>query len=144
MGLVWVSLLLLGFPLPPFTAASAPASWIPSAYPPDTFAPAAPLASTDPLADEDEQFPDDIHSLRDPSAPPLSLDSARSEYRGMIDYVCSLFPQAAGVPPSAPPPRALFESFFGPVAPATPSLNFNLFKLVRTALEDADSRVAAL
>ena len=45
------------------------------------------------------------------------------------------------MPPSAPPPRALFESFF---APATPSLNFNWFDRVRTALEDADSRVAAL
>ena len=31
----------------------------------------------------------------------------------MIDYVSGLFPQAAGVPPSAPPPCALFESFFG-------------------------------
>ena len=62
----------------------------------------------------------------------------------MIDYVCGLFPQAAGVPPSAPPPRALFESFFAPVAPATPSLNFNWFDRVRTALEDADTRGAAL
>ena len=59
----------------------------------------------------------------------------------MIDYVCGLFPQAAGVPPSAPPPRSLFESFF---APATPPLNFNWFDHVRTALVDADSRVAAL
>ena len=45
------------------------------------------------------------------------------------------------MPPSAPPPRSLFESFF---APATPSLNFNWFDHVRTALVDADSRVAAL
>ena len=62
----------------------------------------------------------------------------------MIDYVCGLFPQAAGVAPSAPPPRALFESFFAPVAPATPSLNFSWFDSVWTALEDSDSRVAAL
>ena len=62
----------------------------------------------------------------------------------MIDYICGLFVQAAGVPPSAPPPRALFESFSAPVAPATPSLNFNWFDRVRTALMDADSRVAAL
>ena len=48
------------------------------------------------------------------------------------------------MPPSAPPPRALFESFFAPAAPATPSLNFNWFDRVRTALEDADSRMAAL
>ena len=61
-----------------------------------------------------------------------------------MDYVCGLFLQAAGVPPSAPPPRALFESFFAPVAPATPSLNFNWFDRVWTALKDVDSRVAAL
>ena len=128
----------------PASAASAPASWIPPAYLPDPFAPTAPLASTDPLADEDERFPDDIHSPLDPSAPPLSLDSTRSEYRRMIDYVCGLFPQAAGVPPSAPPPRASLESFVAPVAPATPSLNFNWFDRVRTALVDADSHVAAL
>ena len=119
------------------SAVSASSSWIPPAYPPDPFAP------TTPLADEDERFPDDIHSPLDPSTP-LSLDSSRSEYRRMIDYVCDLFPQAAGVPPSAPRPRALFESFFAPVAPATPSLDFNWFDRVRTALEDADSRVAAL
>ena len=48
------------------------------------------------------------------------------------------------MPPSAPPLRALFKSFFAPVAPATPSLNFNWFDCVRTALVDSDSRVAAL
>ena len=62
----------------------------------------------------------------------------------MIDYVCGLFPQVAGVHPSALPPCALFESFFAPVAPATPSLNFNWFDRVRTAFVGADSRVATL
>ena len=149
MGWVWVSLLLLGFPPSPFYLSASTASAVatfawPPTYPPDPYAPSAPLASTDPLADEDERFPDDIPNPLDPSAPPLSLDSACSEYRRLIDYVCGLFPQAAGVPPSAPPPRALFESFFAPAAPATPSLNFNWFDRVRTALVDADSRVAVL
>ena len=121
---------------------AAPASARPPTYPHDPYAPSAPLASTDPFADE--RLLDDFHNAMDPSASPLSLDSARSEYRRMIDYFCGLFPQAAGVPPSAPPPRALFESFFAPVAPATPSINFNWFDSVRTALVDADSRVAAL
>ena len=105
---------------------------------------AAPPPSADPLADEDERFPDDDQVPLDPSAPPLSLDSARSEYRRMIEYICGLFPRAADVPPSAPLPRALFESFFAPVAPATPSLNFNWFDRARTALMDADTRVASL
>ena len=78
-------------------AASVPASWHPSsAYLPDTFVSTTPHASTDPLADEDERFPDDVHGPLDPSAPPLSLDSARSEYRRMIDYVCGFFPAGGG------------------------------------------------
>ena len=105
-------------PLPVY-AASASASWHPpSAYPPDPFVSAAPQASADPLTDEDERFPEDDHAHIDPSTPPLSLDSARSEYLRMIEYICGLFPHAAGVPPSAPPPRALFESSFAPVTPA--------------------------
>ena len=44
-----------GVPPSPFysSAVSAPASWAP-AYPHDPYVPSAPLASTDPLADEDE------------------------------------------------------------------------------------------
>ena len=77
----------------------------------------------DPFDDpEDERFP------LDPSAPPLSLDSARSEYRRMIKYICSLFPQASGVPPVDPPPRALFESFFAPIPPASQLWAFNWFE----------------
>ena len=122
-------------------ATPAPAPAWPPAYPPDPYAPSAPLASSDPLADDDGHFPDDVHDPLDPSAPPLSLDSARSEYRRTIDYVCDLFPQAAGVPPSAPPPHALFESFF---APSAPSIQLNWFDRVRTSLVELDSRVAAL
>ena len=99
------------------------------------------LASSDPLADDDDRFPGDVHDPLDPSAPPLSLDSACSEYRRMIDYVCGLFPQATGVLPTAPPPRALFESFF---APMTPSIQLNWFDRVCTSLVEADSRVAAI
>ena len=126
------------------SAVAAPASAWPPAYLPDPYVPSAPLASTDPLADDDERFPDDIPNPLDPSAPPLSLDLARSEYRRMTDYVCGLFPQVAGIPSSAPPLRALFESFFAPAAPTTPSVNFNWFDRVRTALVDADSHLAAI
>ena len=140
-----------GVPPPPLglSAATAyahpaPASAWPSAYQPDPYVPSAPLGSSDPLADDDDRFPGDVPDPLDPSAPPLSLDSACSEYRRMIDYVCGLFPQAAGVPPSAPPPRALFESFFAPAAPVTLSLQLNWFDRVRTSLVEADSRVASI
>ena len=60
----------------------------------------------------------------------------------MIEYICSLFPQAVGVPPVDPPPRALFESFFAPAPHSQPSLTFNWFARVQLALIDADSCLA--
>ena len=99
---------------------------------------------SNPLSDSDERFLDDNHPPFDPSAPPLSLDSFRSEYRRMIEYICGLFPQAAGAPPVAPPPCALFESFFASSTPSQQSLSFNWFDRVCTALIDADARMASL
>ena len=134
------------FPAPPHapTHAPAPAAW-PPAYPPDHFAPSPQGAAADPyLDDDDDRCPGDVHDPLDPSAPPLALESARSEYHRKIDYICGLFPQAVGVPPSAPPPCALFESFFAPTTPATPSVQLNWFDRVRTSLLEADSRVASL
>ena len=126
------------FPAP--AHAPAPAAW-PPAYPPDPFAPSTQGAAADPfLDDDDDRFPGDVHDPLDPSAPPLALESARSEYRRMIDYICRLFPQAVGVPP----PRALFESFFAPATPATSSVQLNWFDRVRTSLLEADSRVASI
>ena len=144
----------MGVPLssevPPFPsypsgpcASGAPqpvAGWPPAtapAYDPHAFPSALP--PSDPLSDSDERYPDDDHPLFDPSAPPLSLDSFRSEYRRMVEYISGLFPQAAGVPPVDPPPRALFESFS---ASATLSQQ-SLFQLVRTALMDTDARISS-
>ena len=104
-------------------AYATPASAWPPAYLPDLFAPSAPGASADPLLDDDDnRFPGDVPDPLDPSAPPLALVFARSDCHRMIDYICGLFPQAVGVPPSTPPPRALFESFFAPATLATASL----------------------
>ena len=157
---MWVSLLLLGFPLTrlrllllrilprlplprllPLPLLSCLLPW-PQPYPPAPFAHSSLSAAADPYADDDD--PGAVHDPLDPSAPPLGLESACSEYRRMIDYICGLFPQAVGVPPSAPPPRALFESFFAPAAQATPSVQLNWFDRVRTSLFEADSRVASL
>ena len=108
----------------------------------DPHAPASAPRCEDPLSDsEDRPLEDDV-AFADPSAPPLSLDSSRSEYHRMAEYIRGLFPQAAGVPPSAPPPRALFESFFTASAPSLPTLNFNWFDRVRQALTSADSHMA--
>ena len=61
----------------------------------------------------------------------------------MVEYICGLFPQAVGLPPVDPPPRALFESFFVPAPHSHPTLACNWFARVQEALIDADSRLAA-
>ena len=91
---------------------------------------------------DDRQFDDETH-FADPSAPSISLDSSRFKYPRMVEYVLGLFPQASGVPPSVPPPRALFVSFFADSTPPSPNLHFNLFDRARQSLTDADSRIAA-
>ena len=95
------------------------------------------------FAGPDDRIPDEDHPPLDPSAPPISLDFFRSEYRHMIEYICGLFPQALGVPPVDPPPCALFESFFAPAPQSSPPLAFHWFERVHTALVDANSRLAA-
>ena len=142
MGWVWVSLPLLGFP--PYSSAATAhsattsAAWLPAdAYSYDPHASAAPPPHADRLDHADERFQEDEHIPLDPSA--ISLDSARSEYHRMVEYVCSLFPLAADDPPVEPSPRALFESFFAPVTPASQSLAFRWFERVHTTLVEADA-----
>ena len=130
----------------PFAPAAPPSTpaWPPAAAP--TFDPHAypsAVPPSDPLSDSDDRFPDEAHPPLDPSAPLISLDSSRSECRHMFDFVCGLFPQAAGVPPADPPPRAIFESFFESAMPSRQPLAFNWFERVRTTLVDADSCMAA-
>ena len=135
-----------GFPASTFSA-------LLGGHPPPSFTPLAPGFSADPppfaaplasdhFSDPEDRYPDDDHQY-DPSAPPLPSDSSRSEYRRMIEYVLGLFPQAAGVPPTIPPPRALFESFFATTFPSPISLQLNWFDRVRTSLMDTGTRFAA-
>ena len=127
-------------PAPSHAPAPPTASAWPPTYPSDPFPPSNHGAAADPLLDGvDDGVPGDVHDPFDPSAPPLALESACSDYRRMIDYICGLFPQAVGVPP-----RALFESFFAPPSPATPSVQLNWFDRVRTSLMEADSRMASI
>ena len=118
---------------------------VPAAPPPvyDPHAPSSAPPFEDLGFDPDDRQDDDEPHFADPSAPPISLDLLRSEYRRMVEYVLGLFPQASGVPPSAPPPRALFESFFADSTPSSPNLHFNWFDRVRQSLTDADARMAA-
>ena len=115
------------------SASSAPLS----GHPPPGFPPAAPGFSVDlpppsfsapfaldPFSDSEDRNSDDDRQC-DPSASSLPSDSSRSEYCRMIEYVLGLFPQAAGVPPTAPPPCALFESFFATASPSLTSLQLN-------------------
>ena len=62
----------------------------------------------------------------------------------MMRYVIDLFPQAEGSPSAEPPPRALFEDFFGSLSAPSPPLHFNWFNRIRVALVNADSSMASV
>ena len=70
-------------------------------------------------------------------------ESVCSEFRQMLSFLLDLFPQAAGNPSSPPPPRALFEDFFGSSVPSSSPLFLLWFERVHTALADADAHFAA-
>ena len=143
---------------PPFSsfAASAPSTPV-GGHPAPGLPPAAPVYASDPppasfsaallvldpFSDPEDHLPEDDHPFIDPSAPPLSLDSSRAKYHPMVEYILGSFPQSVGAPTATPPPRALFESFFTSASPSPQSLSFNWFDRFRTALVDADSRMAA-
>ena len=74
-----------------------------------------------------------------PLAPPVP-DSVRAEIRRMYAYVVDLFLQAA-----PPPPWALFQDFFVAFASSPRQPVFlDWFARVRTALSEADARLASL
>ena len=119
-------------------------AWPPASAPAyDPHAYAHSLPRPDDYDDSDDRLREDDHPHLDPSAPSISLDSSRSEYCRMVEYIWGLFPQAVGVSPVDPPPRALFESFFAPAPHSHPTFAFSWFARVQQALIDADSRLAA-
>ena len=126
----------------PVSSAPFPSAFSsPIAYPgpSSASAPFAPPPSFAPLDDlPGDVAPDALPRAVDPSA--AVLDSARSEFRRMLSFIVDLFPQAAGSPSAPPPPRDLFEDFFG--SPSSPVF-LNWLERVRTALADADSRIAS-
>ena len=129
---------------------SAPLSGVPPPAPLRSYFSSAAPGHSAPSFPDDSAFDPDF---ADPSAqgPELPLappvpDSVRApaEIRRMYSYVVDLFPQAAGSPSAPPPPRALFEDFF--VASSSPHQPVFLgwFSHVRTALSEADARLASL
>ena len=89
--------------------------------------------------------------LADPSAPepevpipPSVPDSVRAEIRRTYAYLVDLFPQAAGALSDPPPRQALFEDFFAASASPHQPVFLSWFEWVRTALAEADSRLASL
>ena len=62
----------------------------------------------------------------------------------MYQYLVDLFPQAAGSSQAPPPPRTLFEEFFAPPPSPHQPVYLAWFERVRSALSDADSRLASL
>ena len=83
--------------------------------------------------------PDTLPRDDDSAAP----DSVRLEFPRMLAFLIDLFPQAAGSHSSPPPPRALFEDFFGSSTPHSPPNFLSWFERVRLALSQADSRLSS-
>ena len=136
-----------------FGLASAPG---PSSGLPPRFA--APLGASAPTPSAFAFAPDDPFDpgFSDPVAPDLATpdpeslppqsvpDSVRAEVRRMYQYLVDLFPQAAGSPQALPPPRALFEEFFSSASTPHQPVYLSWFERVRSALSEADSRLASL
>ena len=129
-----------------FAAAPGPSS----AVPPRSDASAGPSA---PPLSAFAYPPDDPFALgfAYPEAPgtaaplPQSVqESIRTEVRHMYHYLVDLFPQSAGSSQAPPPPRALFEDFFAPPSSPHQPVYLAWFERVRSALSEADSRIAAL
>ena len=138
----------------PFTADPAPSVPVPAAPLPSALPSApgvfpGPSSSSAPppfLAATSSSFvaPEDAG----PEALPWDADSAvlesfRSEFRRMLSFLVDLFPQAVGTPSAPPPPRALFEDFFGSSVPSSSPIFLLWFERVRTALSDADARLSS-
>ena len=123
------------------------------APPPSSFCMFMPGSSSDAPPRSSFTFADDDcdPDLGDPAAPgpeaplpPSVPDSVRAEICRMYAYVVSLFPQAAGALSAPPPPRALFEDFFSASSAPHQPVYLSWFERVRTALAEADSRMASL
>ena len=135
-------------PLPPpplSCSAGAPPVSLPSAsfLSASAFVPPPPPSAFGFVSSEDlpeDSPPDAVPRVLDPGFGSVP-DSARIEFRRMLSFIVDLFPQAAGSPSVAPPPRALFEDFFSSATPSSPVF-LNWFERVRSALSDADSRLA--
>ena len=131
-------------PLPSLLSSAAPSfsssSWFSSAPP-----------TVDPLAAFGFGASEDLPEDSPPDAVPRVLDpgfaavpeSVRSEFCRLMGFIIDLFPQAAGFPSVSPPPRAHFEDFFSSSTPFSPPVYLNWFERVRSALSEADSRLAS-
>ena len=92
-----------------------------------------------PLGAAADALPSDV----DPAFPAAVPESVCSEFCRMLSFLVDLFPQAAGSLSAPPPPRALFEDFFGSAAPHSPPIFLSWFERVRMALAEADSCLAS-
>ena len=122
--------------LPPPGFSGPPPGFYSSFSFPDSSAPPPDPSSSFAFGSEDlpeDSPPDAVPRVLDPGAPVAFPDSVRSEFRRMM----------AGSPSVPPPPRALFEDFFSSPTLSSSPIFLNWFGRVRSALEEANSRLAS-
>ena len=66
----------------------------------------------------------------------------KKDFKKMIEYVVSLFPQAVAQNDPSAPPRAFFESIYNDERPSTPNPVLKWFDRVMVELSRTDTRVA--
>ena len=129
-----------GFSGPPPDFSSSSFSFPDSSAPPPDPSASFAFGSEDLLEDSP---PDAVPRVLDPGASVAFPDSVHSEFHRMMAFIVDLFPQVAGSPSVPPPPRALFEDFFSSPTPSSSPIFLNWFGRVRSALEEADFRLAS-
>ena len=132
---------------PSGSSAPPPASLASSAFPlsaltvHDSVPPSVDPAAAFGFGASEDSPPDAVPHVLDPRLAVVP-EPVCSEFHRMIGFIVDLFPQAAGSPSVSPPPRALFEGFFSSSTPPSP-IFLNWFERIRSALSEAESRLAS-
>ena len=133
---------------PPLSSGSSyfpPGVSEPSSYPPGVFLPPVSsglhsLSSEDRDLDEDSEDPQDLtqHSQQN------SNHLKPGDYRRMLEFITSLYPQALGVSDRQPRERSLFENIFAvPPSNVQPMPELVWFERLQSLIRESDNRLVA-
>ena len=98
--------------------------------------PRPPVAEDDVLSEVDIDHPEDHHVQE---ILQHSHQFRQGEYRRMLQFVTSIYPQSQGMPSRPPRRRALFEDIFSQAPPPPPSIpSLVWFETLQALMSDSD------